>query len=571
MKKLLIYLFTLSISIVCHAYDFKVGEICYNILSTADMTAEVTYYKYVIDEKNGYGGENGILTIPETVSYEGLTFNVVRIGDHACYGSGCKTIVIPDCITSLGKGCFEYSNIKYITIPGSIKILPERALCSCYELEEVNLSEGLEIIEHEALYATTLLKHLTIPSTVKQIEGLAASFERYDYIISKAAIAPSLGDKSNLGKVKKLVIPEGSLQSYIDAKWGFNSYLEYDTTIQDIVVDFSKDYYDFEVTKLTEGKREVSIINYSQHLFDIYQADRVLPDTIHYNGIKYDIVSIGERAFEDALFQKIHIPGSIKTIGQYAFTNNTLNYVILDEGVSFIDDYAFDRCSLITSIVIPASIDSLGSSVFSGCSYLKNVYSLSTVPKPISDKAFNGITNLQGTLYVPVGTKDLYQATAGWKEFQTIVETVDLRPELYVVTYIIQGPGIIKTSMNKVTEGTTTELYAKDAVIDLIITPISDNVIDSITINTTDIIDDIQLDENSVLLGQFDYHYTIKRITEDIILYLKVVSKESHNGVDGISCSENTNDAIYNLNGIKVNGANLQNGIYIQNGKLILR
>lgn len=63
---------------------------------------------------------------------------------------------------------------------------------------------------------------------------------------------------------------------------------------------------------------------------------------------------------------------------------------------------------------------SIGSWAFSGCSGLTEVRSFIVEPFYINTYVFPNAS--QATLYVPIGTKEKYEATDGWKEFKEIVE-----------------------------------------------------------------------------------------------------------------------------------------------------
>ena len=58
---------------------------------------------------------------------------------------------------------------------------------------------------------------------------------------------------------------------------------------------------------------------------------------------------------------------------------------------------------------------------FAGCTGLKAVYSQTTVPPAISLNCFSAETKAEATLYIPTGTRQLYEATKGW-DFANIVE-----------------------------------------------------------------------------------------------------------------------------------------------------
>lgn len=97
---------------------------------------------------------------------------------------------------------------------------------------------------------------------------------------------------------------------------------------------------------------------------------------VTYNGNRYTVTEIGTEAFTGCYnANSIHIPGTVKTIGNYAFYNNKpyLTSIVIAEGVRSIGDHAFDGCEQLTSISIPNSVTSLGTSAFNHCSELKSI------------------------------------------------------------------------------------------------------------------------------------------------------------------------------------------------------
>ena len=88
---------------------------------------------------------------------------------------------------------------------------------------------------------------------------------------------------------------------------------------------------------------------------------------------------------------------------------------------------AFEGCSGLTSITIPNSVTSIGNSAFRDCTGLMEVVSLIEEPFAIYGKNSSGSTFTLDvfnnvTLYVPVGTKEKYKNTEGWKDFLFIEE-----------------------------------------------------------------------------------------------------------------------------------------------------
>lgn len=115
------------------------------------------------------------------------------------------------------------------------------------------------------------------------------------------------------------------------------------------------------------------------------------------------------------------IPNTVTTIGRSAFRWQTgLTSISIPNSVKIIAPAAFELTSL-TSVTIPNSVDSIGSSAFYSCKALVKVISEIQKPFNINKNVFSSI-NKDAVLYVPEGTKALYEAAEGWKEFKTIKE-----------------------------------------------------------------------------------------------------------------------------------------------------
>ena len=81
-KKLFTFALTLLTAASAWAYDFKAGDLYYNITDEAANTVELT----------GYESEpTGALTIPATVSYNGINYSVTSIEGYAFYECSALT------------------------------------------------------------------------------------------------------------------------------------------------------------------------------------------------------------------------------------------------------------------------------------------------------------------------------------------------------------------------------------------------------------------------------------------------------------------------------------------------
>ena len=100
----------------------------------------------------------------------------------------------------------------------------------------------------------------------------------------------------------------------------------------------------------------------------------IIPSTVTYNNLQYDVKSIGREAF-------------------YSHVN--LLSIILPNSLTNIEFAAFSGCSKLKSINIPNSVTSIGACAFSGCSGITSVKFEADSPlNRIEDETFNGCSEL---------------------------------------------------------------------------------------------------------------------------------------------------------------------------------
>ena len=129
-----------------------------------------------------------------------------------------------------------------------------------------------------------------------------------------------------------------------------------------------------------------------------------LPDTV---------TKIGNGTFSSCRsLSSITIPHSVTSIINGAFEGCTsLTEVVIPSGVTKINTRTFQGCSSLRKITIGSGVQEIGVSsisfleqpVFSGCTSLTEITCLAPTAPKLGSKAFNGIQNNNGTLYVQQG------------------------------------------------------------------------------------------------------------------------------------------------------------------------
>lgn len=70
---------------------------------------------------------------------------------------------------------------------------------------------------------------------------------------------------------------------------------------------------------------------------------------------------------------EIHLPATLKSIGQYAFFQCSFSYIKLPNSLEVIEEYAFSHCQQLLSCEVPASVKELSTGAFEACVSLQTL------------------------------------------------------------------------------------------------------------------------------------------------------------------------------------------------------
>ena len=92
--------------------------------------------------------------------------------------------------------------------------------------------------------------------------------------------------------------------------------------------------------------------------------------------------------------KSLTLPNTVRTIGEFAFTQTEIESMILPDSVTSIERWAFDQCSALKSVTLSNNIINIDHSAFSRCDSLKKI----TIPagvKTVGESMFYGCTSLE--------------------------------------------------------------------------------------------------------------------------------------------------------------------------------
>ena len=418
MKKLLLYFALMMLPLAASAYDVRIDGVTYS-LYPEDNTAEVISASH-------YFGDH--LTIPETITYDGVVYRVTGIGRWAFMRSELTSISIPNSVTTIPISAFEGSKLTSITIPGSVKSIEEKAFEGCDSLKKVIVpdiaawcgikfksppSNPLTYAHHLYSDENTEIKDLVIPDNVTMISKYAFSgcsgltsvtfSENFESIFDYAFRDCSGLTSVNFDNVKAL---------YTGAFFGCSG-------LTSLTMNITVRSYGFaNCTGLTSVTANRGIFSYG-----FANCTGLTSVTLNCD------------------------------VGSYGFANCTgLTSVTFGDSVTKVGDNAFAGCPSQTSLVLP-ELATIGDDAFVDFK-LENVLTKGTTTK--FQNAFSDRTYQHAMLYIPEGTWAEAVYEGSWYMFNNIRE-VAMTPESL-------SPGITYTLMDAKTFGYATYDEASNGV-----------------------------------------------------------------------------------------------------------
>lgn len=312
------------------------------ISGTGDM------YNYAAAADTPWGSEG--LTIKNIVIKDGVT----SIGDFAFSGNGYSliSVSIPDSVTTIGNYAFAYNRDSFVSITSlknvtrigdfafsncdgltSIPVaenlvsIGERAFVFCSGLSSITISDSVTDIASDAFYSCQNLKEIHISDLTKWcVINFADDYSNPLYY------AEALYLNGNL--ITDLIVPDGVTSISPYAFYGCNSFVS--VTIPESLISIGKFAF-----KYCDNLKAV-------HISDIAKWCEIDMDPNYSNPLY--------------IAQNLYLNGELVTD------------LVIPEGVTSIDGYAFYGCKSITSVTIPESLIHMGQKSFYFCENLNAVY-----------------------------------------------------------------------------------------------------------------------------------------------------------------------------------------------------
>lgn len=360
-----------------------------------------------------------------------LPASITSIGDSAFYNCGGLTgnIVIPGFVNSIGNNAFESCAFLdgALILPNSVTTIGLKAFSQCHSLTSLTLSNSLTSISDGAFEGDWLLQgHLTIPNSVTSIGDYAFFYCSFTGVTIPNSVT-SIGVAA-FGKCKMLtgnVTIPSSITSINDLTFALCARLT-SITLPNSVTSIGKNVFTMSgLANITLPNSIVSIGDWTFSMSNL-TGGFVIPSSLTTIGHgTFSLTGITEFIVENENPNFSTVDGvlfSKDKTSLIAYIPNKHGAYAIPDFVTSIGNYAFDYCNALTDIIIPNSVTSIGTGAFNYCQGLTSITVNSTTPIALTDSISMFGQSQNCTLYVPAGSKELYQLAIQWKDFGNIVE-----------------------------------------------------------------------------------------------------------------------------------------------------
>ena len=298
-----------------------------------------------VDDKDTPGLGAGIFSGCTSLRYVELPLHISAIPDDTF--SGCTALIdpiFPDNIQTIGDNAFSGCvNFTSVVLNHEITDIGVSAFEKCTGIKEVNIdADFLQLINSKAFNGCSKLSKVTIKSLMPMAIG--------DYTFAGNS---TLTDVSIDALIRKAPLKENS-----DVITFGEGIFENDSALVNI-------QWPDSITDAVYGVTELPANTYSGCISLEWDENKLLAPSI---------VSIGSSAFKKCAFKTIKLPDRVITIGKNAFDSCAdATAVDIGNGVSLIDESAFNGCSAMESIKLSDVLEVVNKGVFNNCTSLQSV------------------------------------------------------------------------------------------------------------------------------------------------------------------------------------------------------
>lgn len=333
--------------------------------------------------------------------------NVNSIGGGAFGGcSGLTSVTIPNSVTIIGAGAFSgCSNLTSVTIGNKVTSIGERVFSGCSGLTSVSIPNSVTSIGDDAFRECSSLTSVTIGNNVTSI-GSCTFFgcsNLTSVVIGSGVTSISSIAFINTNLKKTIWLCNTPPSGYSSAKGVVNYVSNEGFNIDNkVVYPFLSSYFVVDgvvYVPVSPSDRTCDVVDCAN---DKSMARVNIGETVTNKGISLNVMNINTYSFYGNRYIKEVNVSSHGSIDNYAFEDCAqLETVVLGKNVTSIGGNTFSNCTKLQNIVIPDAVTSIGFNAFQNCSAM-TFAKIGSGVETIHDYAFSGCSSLE---QIQIGSK----------------------------------------------------------------------------------------------------------------------------------------------------------------------
>ena len=359
----------------------------------------------------------------------------------AAYRTSVTKVVIGDGITSVGNCAFNlFTALTDVTIGESVETIGIFAFdnCTAAGFTKLNIPNSVKVIKSCA-FSNNHLKYICLGSGVKEIWQEAFMVcQDLEYIGSYALTPPTLyqGVFSGVANLKAIYVDNYCRSEYAAAD-GWSDFSEIIQTPYGNCGDSEGDPTDAVRWSLDMMTRTLNITSSTGGAIKKFNTSdypwnnpAINPkggeNDMYWMGIKKitmgkNITNVPDWAFAMQInCSSITLPSTITSIGSSALEECAFTSITLPEGLTTIGNYAFYGSKL-TSLLIPSTVTTIGADAFLDNDDLAYVSCAGTSPATLGNNVF-GDGSMLSAIFVPEGYIATYQGA--WPTYTAKIQEV---------------------------------------------------------------------------------------------------------------------------------------------------
>ncbi len=269
------------------------------------------------------------------------------IDNSAFQGAGCVTLLLPDCVTTIGALAFNASSLRSFELPQNLISIGNRAFVACKYLESITINSKLPLLSEYMFDACEGLMEVNVEPNSQITKVSAYAFSRCyslkdNKFLNNFPLLTEIGEFAFYGCIAEVLDSKGN---NVKDMYGDNLY----------------------IGELTEV---------------------IIPDTV---------TTLGIGVFSECRTLKTAIIGKgITELPKNTFKDcNELFEVQLPDTMHSIGDNAFQKCYRLTQITLPPELISIGKESFQACGRYVSVKRVPATQYVMSESRISNVPSLE--------------------------------------------------------------------------------------------------------------------------------------------------------------------------------